>query len=81
MDSITRISAWLAAAAALLLNPGCSEDAIKRTSFETLQNLHAQQCSRDLSGHCPPPENYEDYRRERAAALKSGDGTEPRPSP
>jgi hypothetical protein len=81
MNPVMRTSALLAAGAALLLNAGCSGDTVRRTSFETLQNLRAQQCSRDLSGHCPPREDYEEYRRKRAAALQGDRATEPTPLP
>lgn len=81
MNPAMRTLALLAVAAALLLNAGCSGDTVRRTSFEALQNLRAQQCSRDLSGHCPPREDYEEYRRKRAAALQNDGATNPTPSP
>ena len=48
---------------------GCSSAAAKRTAFETLQNVQAQQCERDLSGNCPQREDYDDYQRKRAEST------------
>ena len=50
---------------------GCSGDAVKRTSYETLQNLREQQCDKDLSGRCPARESYDDYQRKREKARTS----------
>lgn len=49
---------------------GCSSESAKRTSFETLQNVREQQCSKDLTNNCPPRESYEDYQRKRKEALE-----------
>jgi hypothetical protein len=69
------------AVTASLLGAGCSQEAVKRSSFETLQNLREQQCGHDLSGHCPPRESYEHYQRKRDEALDRGDGKEPAAPP
>jgi hypothetical protein len=50
---------------------GCSGEAAKRTAFETLQNMHEQQCERDLSGNCPERDSYDGYRRKRQEARSS----------
>lgn len=73
-------SARIVTALVLLLDAGCSHEAAKRTSFETLQNLRDQQCHHDLSGNCPPRESYEDYRRKRREALDA-DAAPRRPLP
>ena len=54
-----------------LLLHGCSSESAKRTAFETLQNLHEQQCAQDLSGKCPQRESYDDYQRKRESAEPS----------
>jgi len=51
----------------LLVAPGCSTDTLSRTGYETLQNIGAQQCEKDLSADCPEHESYESYRRRRDA--------------
>jgi len=67
----------LSTAAMLVLPAACSGDTAKRTSFETLQNLREQQCHHDLSGNCPPRESYEEYQRQRKAALDRGEAEPP----
>ena len=67
-------SARIVTTLVLLLGAGCSHQAAKRTSFETLQNLRDQQCSHDLSGNCPPRESYDDYTRKRHELLDQDDG-------
>ena len=53
---------------------GCSSETVKRTSFETLQNLREQQCEKDLSGNCPARESYNDYQRKRKWVQVPEDG-------
>jgi hypothetical protein len=60
---IISIAGWL------LLLQGCSGETVKRTSFETLQNMREQQCSKDLSGNCPGRESYDDYQHKKKEAL------------
>jgi hypothetical protein len=55
-------------AVVILITQGCSGEFAKRTAFETLQNIHEQQCERDLSGKCPERESYDDYQRKRKEA-------------
>ena len=57
----------------LSLLHGCSNETVKRTSFETLQNLREQQCEKDLSGNCPAREHYSDYQRKRREAQAPED--------
>ena len=54
----------------IVLLQGCSGESVKRTSFETLQNLHEQECEKDLSGKCPPRERYDDYQHKRKEAQE-----------
>jgi hypothetical protein len=55
------------AIAALLA--GCSSEAAKRTAYETLQNVHEQDCLKDRKSpeDCGKRESYEDYERKRKA--------------
>lgn len=39
----------------------CSMESLKRTGFEIVQNIQAQQCQNDLSSECPRRESYEAY--------------------
>ena len=43
----------------------CSSESLKRTSYETLQNIGEMQCNRELSTECPKRESYDDYQRKR----------------
>lgn len=52
----------------LALVQGCTSESVKRTSFETLQNIREEQCAKDLSGKCPPRETYDEYQ----SKLKEG---------
>jgi hypothetical protein len=42
---------------------GCSTESVKRSSYETLQNLQEMQCQKDLTVKCPEREAYEAYQR------------------
>jgi hypothetical protein len=41
----------------------CSSEGVKRTTYETLQNIGEQQCEKDLSSECPQRQSYDEYRR------------------
>ncbi len=41
----------------------CSTESLKRTGYETLQNIQQQQCQEDLSSECLKRESYETYQR------------------
>jgi hypothetical protein len=45
---------------------GCSTESWKRTGYETLQNVHQQQCEKSLSdsSQCGERKSYDMYRRE-----------------
>lgn len=43
--------------------PACSAESLKRTGYETLQNIQETQCEKDLSAECPERESYEAYQR------------------
>lgn len=49
------------------LMPACSREAVKRTGYETLQNIKEQQCEKDLSSECPERESYDAYQKEKKA--------------
>jgi hypothetical protein len=42
----------------------CSSDSLKRTAYETMENVRQQECHKDLSSECPERQSYEDYRRD-----------------
>ncbi len=42
----------------------CTTESWKRTGYETLQNIHQQQCEKNLSMECEERKSYEAYRRE-----------------
>lgn len=46
---------------------GCSSETVRRTAYETLQNVHQQECMRDRSMDCGQRESYEDYQSQREA--------------
>jgi hypothetical protein len=43
----------------------CSSDSLKRTAYETMENVRQQECHKDLSSECPERQSYEDYRRDK----------------
>jgi O-acetyl-ADP-ribose deacetylase (regulator of RNase III) len=43
---------------------GCSSEDLKRTGFESLQNVRERDCPQGVSG-CPDRESYERYREEK----------------
>ncbi len=43
----------------------CSSESLKRTSYETLQNIGQQQCENELSSECQERESYDDYQKKR----------------
>lgn len=49
------------AAAFIITLSSCSGESLKRTGYETLQNVQRQQCQEDLSSECPEPKRYEVY--------------------
>ena len=55
------------------LTAGCSSEAAKRTAYETLQNVHEQDClkNRKSPDDCGKRESYEDYERQRKALEQS----------
>lgn len=51
--------------AIIALLSGCSFDTVKRTIYETFQNIRQERCMRNLSSDCEKRESYEDYERKR----------------
>lgn len=49
----------------ILTAGGCSEESVKRTTYETLQNVREQDCSRTPSVDCEKRERYETYEQKR----------------
>ena len=50
---------------------GCSSDTAKRTAYETLQNVHEQECLKNPAMDCGRRETYEDYERQRKTLEQS----------
>jgi len=48
-----------------LLAMGCSSETVKRTTYETLQNVKENNCRQDPSIECEKRETYDDYQRQR----------------
>jgi hypothetical protein len=59
--------------AIVALTAGCSSEAAKRTAYETLQNVHEQEClkNRKSPDDCGKRGSYEDYERQRKALEQS----------
>ena len=52
-------------AGVLLILAGCSADTVKRTTYETLQNIRQQECSRTPSVDCEKRDSLEVYEDKR----------------
>jgi hypothetical protein len=50
-------------AGVLIVISACSAETVKRTTYETLQNIGEVQCQKDLSANCSERESYEAYKR------------------
>ena len=57
------------AALASLVAGSCSADAVKRSAYETAQNVGRQQCRDAQAAPCNEHVDYETYEREREEAL------------
>jgi hypothetical protein len=59
--------------ALIVLVSGCSSEAAKRTAYETLQNIHEQECLKDPNSpsECRKRDSYEDYQRQQKALEPS----------
>jgi len=51
--------------AIIVLTAGCGSEIAKRTAYETLQNVHQQECMKNPSLDCEKRENYDEYERKR----------------
>jgi len=43
----------------------CTSESLKRTTYESMENVRQQQCHEDLSSECPERQRYEDYQRDK----------------
>ncbi len=43
----------------------CTSESLKRTAYETMENVRQQECHKDLSSECPERQSYEDYQRDK----------------
>jgi hypothetical protein len=57
--------------AATALISGCSGETAKRTAYETLRNVHEQECLKNPAMDCGKRDSYEDYERQRKAMEPS----------
>jgi hypothetical protein len=57
----------------------CGTEAWKRTGYETLQNIHQQQCEKTLSVDCGERKSYDAYQRE-VEELETNETPDPRSS-
>ena len=57
----------------IALVSGCSSETAKRTAYETLQNIHDQECLKDPNSpsECRKRDSYEDYQRQQKALEPS----------
>lgn len=53
------------------LASGCSTEALRRTAYETLQNLGQQECEKNPSDDCEKRLSYDEYQREREELKRS----------
>jgi hypothetical protein len=51
----------LATATISLLYQGCTTDSVKRSVYETMQNMQERRCIENRSSDCPPRESYGTY--------------------
>jgi uncharacterized lipoprotein len=60
-------SSCLLSLAIIALVSGCSSDTAKRTAYETLQNVHEQDCLKDPDSpsDCGKRDSYDTYQRQR----------------
>ncbi len=49
----------------------CSSESLKRTAYETMENVKQQECHKDLSTECPERQRYEDYQRDKEELERS----------
>lgn len=49
----------------VLIAGGCSKESLKRTSYETLQNVREQECNKTPSVDCEKRERFETYEQQR----------------
>jgi hypothetical protein len=47
----------------LVVVSACCAEKVKRTTYETLQNIEEGRCEKDLSADCTGRESYETYKR------------------
>ncbi len=54
---------FLFACAGIVNMGACSIETLKRTGYETVQNIGELQCERELSSECAPRESYDFYQK------------------
>ncbi|MFC1588725.1 hypothetical protein ACFL3P_00465 [Pseudomonadota bacterium] len=54
----------------LMIAAGCSQELVKRTTYETLQNVRQQECSREPSVDCEKRDSLEVYEDKRQDVIQ-----------
>jgi hypothetical protein len=49
----------------------CSAESIKRTGYETVQNIGDRQCQKDFTTECPERPSYEAYKKDTGSLERS----------
>jgi len=49
----------------LCMIDGCSSETVKRTTYETLQNIREQECMKNPSSDCSRRDTYDQYQKQR----------------
>jgi hypothetical protein len=49
----------------------CTSDSLKRSAYETMENIRPQECHKNLSSECPERQSYEDYKRDKKELERS----------
>ncbi len=63
-DIVKYVNLVLVVLVAILFS-GCSSETVKRTTYETLQNVKERNCRQDPATDCDKRETYDDYQRKR----------------
>jgi len=64
---------FIATAVLFALLQGCSGDTAKRLTYESVQIMQQQECSKDLTTPCPQRQSYDDYQIKKKAERENKD--------
>lgn len=54
----------------MVLISACSSASVKRNAYQSVESMRQQQCIKQPSTDCPPPESYNKYEAQREEAIK-----------